>query len=291
MINLPRSAYLQRFGRWEVDCDPENGGRLRQLRHDGLDLLTAEPEIFEPPSADYGLYETRPVFGYDDCFPSVDPCWFPQGDWEVPDHGELCWLKWNVETEANGLVLWVESERMPLTFWRTLHFGKGELTWSFEIASQSDVDLGVMHVMHALMPISEITKIELPEFVELYDEVTEDVLDVRHADLPRLLLNEEDGTARMLLCRGLREGRLALSLKAGKRLTMEFPVDLFPTLGIWWNRKGFPDETRCRREECAFEPVPGSTSCLEDAYHDGSCLVVPAGKSLEWSVRWRIGDR
>ncbi len=93
-----------KFGRWMIEYDLDNGARLNRLCFDKFDLLTTNPENFRPPSEDYGEYETRPVFGYDDCFPSVDQCNYPGMDWKIPDHGELCWLKWNVEAQGNRLI-------------------------------------------------------------------------------------------------------------------------------------------------------------------------------------------
>ncbi len=84
------------FDKWLVEYTKEDGARLNRLSFDNHDLMTIEPELFHPPSTDYGEYETRPVYGYDDCFPSVDVCEFPGKEWNIPDHGELCWLGWDV---------------------------------------------------------------------------------------------------------------------------------------------------------------------------------------------------
>ena len=61
-------------GSWRMECDLADGARIRRLRFQEADLLTAKPEAFRPPQADYGRYETRPVFAYDDCFPTVEQC-------------------------------------------------------------------------------------------------------------------------------------------------------------------------------------------------------------------------
>ena len=81
------------YGPWEVECLPADGARLHALRFAGRDLLTGPPERFQPPEQDFGEYETRPVYGYDDCFPSVDPSDLPgHPGIRIRDHGELCWL-------------------------------------------------------------------------------------------------------------------------------------------------------------------------------------------------------
>jgi len=81
-----------RFKHWFVRYAPSDGGRIGILRYKGIDLLTTAPDCFKPPLEDFGAYELRPVYGYDDCFPSVSACRYPGLTWEVPDHGEVCWL-------------------------------------------------------------------------------------------------------------------------------------------------------------------------------------------------------
>src|SRR5690625_5632388 len=63
-------------------------------------------------------------------------------------------------------------------------------------------------------------------------------------------------------------------MESGLAVTMRFPLNHFPTLGIWWNNLAYPDEDGCRRDECAFEPVPGTTSHLGNSWSDRSCLVL-----------------
>jgi hypothetical protein len=60
------------MGRWTLDCSLADGARIGRLQFDGIDLLTRAPAAFRPPAGDYGDYELRPVYGYDDCFPTVD---------------------------------------------------------------------------------------------------------------------------------------------------------------------------------------------------------------------------
>jgi len=67
-----------------------------------------------------------------------------------------------------------------------------------------------------------------------------------------------------------------------------FSEKAFPTIGIWWNNDGYPDEDGCRRNECAFEPIPGNTSVLTDAFKDGNCLSVLPGEIYSWQIQWKI---
>lgn len=123
------------FGPWEVESRPNDGGRLTALRYCGQDLLTVAPSNFRPPFSDYGRYETRPVYGYDDCFPTVDACNFPGREWAVPDHGELCWLAWDMTRGEDCLRFRCQSEKLPVVFERLLKFTSTSVEWRFKVAN------------------------------------------------------------------------------------------------------------------------------------------------------------
>lgn len=278
------------FGRWSVECLPEDGARIASLEFDGRVLLTASPSNFRPPEKDYGQFETRPVYGYDDCFPTVDACCFPcDGQMKIPDHGDLCWLAWQVEAGENCLDCSVQSSILPVNFRRRMLFGESSLQWRFDVENESDREIPFLHVMHALLPLAKVEMLRLPEFTTSYDEMNQASMNEATSDqITQRLLDLPGGTAEMLLLRGVKDGCVEVSLKGGLRLSVEFPVEMFPTLGIWWNNGGYPDEAGCRRTECAFEPIPGTLSSLADSYADHVHLTVPPQGQLEWTIVWTI---
>ena len=280
-----------RFGPWEVECLAEDGARLGALRFAGVDLLTPAPADFRPPAANCGAYETRPVYGYDDCFPTVDPCPFPGRErCLIADHGELCWLGWRVEATDSRLRCHVSSRQLPAAFSRTLVFGERSPEWQFEIRNEGDTALPCLHVMHALMPLDRVTGLSFPSFDVTFDEMNDGELEGNDPkQFAQWLLARPRGTAEMILLRGIGEGRFTIAFREGPRLEVGFPANLFPTLGIWWNHAGYPDEDGCRRMECAVEPIAGTASSLAGTYRDGVHLTVRPRRSLRWSVHWKIG--
>ena len=159
-------------GKWRMQAAPHDGARIVRLAYDGYDLLTAAPRRFRPPRRDYGRYETRPVYGYDDCFPSVDPGRFPGMRWRIPDHGELCWLPWAAAPVPGGLRFSVQSRKLPLTFSRTMIFDGNKLRWRFAVRSQAGHPLVFQHVMHPLMPLDriDVAGLKLPDCDAVFDE-------------------------------------------------------------------------------------------------------------------------
>lgn len=277
------------FGHWLVEFTPEDGARLNRLAFDGIDLLTTEPDAFRPPASDLGEYENRPVYGYDDCFPTVEPCRHPGMEWDVPDHGELCWLSWDFSENNSALRFGAASKALPARFTRELVFDKSRLTWKFEVMNTGEKEISFQHVMHPLVRLDEIAGLKFPGFGSAFNAATGRDLGLNSAaDLERYLLTLPYGTANMLFLREIESGEVGWTYESGATLTESFPKQLFPTIGIWWNNRGYPDETGIRRCECAFEPVPGSTSTLAEAYEEGLCLTVRPGSRLAWEISWDL---
>jgi hypothetical protein len=278
-----------RYGLWHVEWQAHDGGRLSVLRFGNQDLVTASPALFQPPVKDYGRYETRPVHGYDDCFPTVDPCIFPADGWSVPDHGELCWLPWDVDVSDDRLICQVKSERLPVVFRRNMSFQPSSLSWLFEVVNTGDVEVPFLHVMHGLMPLREIAGVRVPAFAKVIDEATGEPMPM---STPRqvedLLMSHEGNKAWMLLLQRISSGRAAITFRSGLNLEINFPVGLFPTLGIWWNDGRYPNEESCRRFECALEPVPGTCSSLAKSYREGASLLVPPRAAQRWTITWEV---
>lgn len=302
-----------RDARWAVRVCPHDGARLTRLQADGVDLLTPPPPTFQPPHQDYGDYETRAVYGGDACFPSVDACALPSVTTQkteklrspqinavpqekdavpqVPDHGELYDREWRVREMADGLDMNVTARLVPARIQRRLIFSGPRLTWQYRLTHQGGEPFPFLYVMHALMPIVAVNVLELPNCGQVVEEKTDSPPSALSrggdavCDYLRLL---PSGRAVMLLLRRVETGCIRLCLERKVTLKILFDPVLFSTLGIWWNNGGYPDEDGLRRLECAFEPIPGSSSSLAAAYADGSCPILHAGETMEWQVVWEI---
>jgi hypothetical protein len=95
----------------------------------------------------------------------------------------------------------------------------------------------------------------------------------------------------MLLLKEIRDGALVIGFKNDLTLRICFDKILFPTLGIWWNNAGYPDEEGLGRTECAFEPIPGICSDLSKSYTADSYLSAEPGETFSWEIEWKIGNR
>ena len=277
----------QIFGNWETECMPLDGGRISALRYKGFNLLTCPSSVFEIPENDYGEYETRPVYGYDDCFPSVNSCEHPTLGFQIRDHGDLCWLKWQAEVRVNILHCYTLYDKFGIQFNRTLEFKKNTCKWKFDIVNLDERKFEFLHVVHPLMPLSEIAGIELPNFENArITESFEKGADFNLTGLSTFLMNIEPGNFEMLYLRNFREGKVVLHFKNGMKLQIMYNPSLFPTFGIWWNNSGYPEEPGLERCECAFEPIPGISDDLMKTYNAQQFLIVEPGKTFSWEYTW-----
>jgi hypothetical protein len=277
------------YGPWLVEFSPEDGARLDRISFNNYDLLTVEPESFHKPDSDYGKYETRPVYGYDDCFPSVEKSYFPGREWEIPDHGELCWLNWKFTRSLDKLSFSTRSKVLPVEFKREMIFTESGITWKFEVLNESSEKIPFQHVMHPLMKLTEISSIQFPGFQSVYNKTTDESINLKNpGELQEYLLKQPSGTANMLFLRNTKKGKMSWVYKNGLLLKIEFPKKYFPSIGIWWNNNGYPNEDGIKRDECAFEPIPGNTSKLSETFSEGKCLTVSPEQSFNWKITWEL---
>jgi hypothetical protein len=277
------------FGKWHIECLPEDGGRISVMRYDGCDLLTSPPSSFTKPEKDWGEYENRPVYGYDDCFPTVDPCNYPGENFRCRDHGEVCYLEWRIVRYGNRIDCSTDCPRPRVSLSRNLIFQDNTLTWNFKINNLSDKALSFLHIMHALIPLHEIKSIELPSFAQAVDENKPARPALKNPGAVNTrLLSLEKGNYLMLILHGMNSGNIGLVFGNGMNLNIEYDKVMFPSLGIWWNNGGYPCDEGIKRSECAFEPIPGTCSNLEKSYNDGVCLNAEPFGNVAWKIKWTI---
>jgi len=82
-----------RGGSWAIEILPARGGRIRSLKHDGVELLDQGIGIDEPGAS--GFVEAG-AFGWDELVPTVD------ATESLPDHGEAWRMPWKVEASSES---------------------------------------------------------------------------------------------------------------------------------------------------------------------------------------------
>jgi galactose mutarotase-like enzyme len=155
---------------------PELGGKIISLmsRGTGREWLWRNPllplRLPPPGSTNFGMFDSG---GWDEIFPTVNPCRVPDSTWgdrNLTDHGELWYRPWKMlSADANGnaaatLALAVEDADLPFRFQRTLSLasGTGPLTASYELTNRTDRPLPYIWAAHPLLAIEPGDTIHLP---------------------------------------------------------------------------------------------------------------------------------
>lgn len=286
-----------RSGDWEVACE-ELGGRLTRVARRGRDLLTAPHlpgGVFTPPDARWGEYETRSVYGYDDCWPSLEVSVWPGRGRTVRDHGELCWLPWTLGEERGTLVGRVADPEGGWSFTRTLSCPEGALRFEFRCTNNGQAPLCMSWAGHALVPPGAVRELSLPDCETVRLEYPPDKsaitggVPIAARGVWPWLSSLPSGAAVMLVLRNCRSPELSIELD-GLRWRLLIEGVARPSLGLWHNLAGYPPEPGLEREELGVEWMLTPECLLEQAAANGSAVVLPPGGELRWTVTWTIEE-
>lgn len=280
-------------GDWAVECDPE-GGRLTRVAWRGRDLLTRPhlPEgVFTAPDPKWGEFETRPVFGYDDCWPSLEVSAWPGRDQPVRDHGELCWRRWSAAPTGLALRAAV-SEPGDWVFSRDLSCPDGALRFDFAVTNTGDCPLTMSWAGHALLPPGDVRGLVLPECQTIAQEFPAAFATVglEPAKVWPYLAALPRGEAVMLVLRNCRAPEFTVVLD-GLRWRSAIEGVPQPSLGLWYNHGGYPPQPGLERSEFGLEWLLTPECVLEQAAQRGTAITLAPQQVLRWAVTWSIEEQ
>lgn len=147
---------------------PNQGGKLASLVY----KPTGRQIFFQRQGENYRLHFYDGDFvasecsGFDDLFPTIDPCVYPWPPWEgvkIPDHGELCGLAMEVRIDRETVILRGEGVRFPYVFEKRLRFtAEHILRISYRVENRVDFPLECLWAAHPILDAGTGGKIFLP---------------------------------------------------------------------------------------------------------------------------------
>lgn len=274
------AAYVLGNQEVELTVVPELGARIISLQ----DLRTGRDWLWHPAG---GLklfrnqpsdrFETGPLVGVDECFPTIAPCRHQGRD--LPDHGELWAAAWTVDHdawEAGLLRTGVSTEISPFDFSRTIELVGNEVRLQYQLTNRGTTKENFLWALHPLLRLQAGDCLELPAST-------------------RALLNGEPwldniglgggGECAKIFAAPVAEGFAAISNRAtGDRLEFEWPPAENNVLGMWLTSGGWHGH-----EHFALEPTNSDADTLSAATARGRCGTLPAGQAIHWRVCLRVG--
>ncbi len=156
---------------------PEIGAKIISLQslRNGREWLWKNPHLplIKPPldAIDFGASDAG---GWDEVFPTVNPCRVPTSAWgdrTLTDHGELWFRSWHVlaarvdSQNVALLTLAVDEPDLPFRFERTLTLssGLGPLAASYSLTNKSNVPMPFIWAAHPLIAIEPGDIFDLPK--------------------------------------------------------------------------------------------------------------------------------
>jgi galactose mutarotase-like enzyme len=298
---------LIQAGDCAVTVLPQYGGKIASILVKGRELLQAPLAPYGPRTRTMS-FDQGDASGWDECLPSVAGCRAQtvNGPVEVPDHGDLWRVEWQVVSSANGsLALRGECFSLPLSLLRTITLtqtGKGyRLHADYQVTNTGTTEMPWSWSAHPGYAAEEGDKLSLPGTIHaLRIEWTRNGrLDMSNGaaawpiaklttggetDL-RISAEAHSGVGDKLFAGPLSPAENWVALerpKAGVRLRVSFDAAATPYLGLWICQDGYPEGDGPKQHCVAMEPTTAPVDSL--AITGAWSRVLAAGESFSWPM-------
>jgi galactose mutarotase-like enzyme len=297
-------------GRIQVTFVPELGGKMTSLRR----LSTGTEFLLQPPTTPLrrysgGAFEDYDTSGFDECFPTVTGCEYPEGDFagtELPDHGELWSSPWRYVVRGDELCMAIAARKLPCEFRKRVRLDGDTVVLQYEIQSFTDAPFFYIWSSHPLLTVRAGDRILLPLGVDqmLVNASSDSHLGDLGAicDWP-LAKNQAGGTedisvvksrtassAKKLYTNKVAVGCAALYHAASNEsIAFHFDPQTVPYIGVWICEGGWPT-TQNGHHTVAIEPCSGRPDSLAEAVARKECPELLPGAVHRWELRIQIQD-
>jgi galactose mutarotase-like enzyme len=250
-----RGAVKLLGGVWEMEIQPEHGGRIISLRLAGEELLDQGIGVDDPSQAGFVAAGAR---GWDEMVPCVDASRYPgPGPFEgveLPDHGEAWRLPWTVVDDAT---LECAGRVLPWRLRRRVELGEHAVRLSYSYRNEGSEPLLAYWCAHPLFRYESDMQVHVG------------------SPVPR---PEAETSKKVFLRRGLADSA-RLEWKSGSAVVIAWDKHVTPYVGVWvcnGDLGGY--------HHIAIEPATGGG--------DRPHLAVPPpllapGEKLDWWVEVR----
>lgn len=273
---------------------PEDGGKLVSLtaNRDGFEFLCQNPAPTYGRLAYDGSYTESECASWDDMFPTIDPYTPASGEYEgvtYPDHGEVCRLPMAVTAEGESVTLSCTSRLFAVDFEKKITpEADGALALTYTIRNNGREDFPYVWAAHCMMRGTDDLRVESPYSADASVAYMFGPDDVESLPRDRLMGYAPGiGAAYKYYYTSPTDGGfLAAAYPAsGHRFEMDYRDcgSAIPYIGIWINNGGFKDYYNIALE-CASAPYDAPHKAMAKGY----CSILPAGKSLTFTVRVRV---
>jgi galactose mutarotase-like enzyme len=296
----------------QVQIAADLGGKIVSLRSKatGREWLWRNPylPLSAPPldPTDFGPYDSG---GWDEIFPTVNPCVVADSPWasrRITDHGVLWHRPWQTPLPDNSTptsqTLVVSSPNLPFRFERKLTLGSGSapLVAEYVLANRDEGPLPYIWAAHPLFAVFPGMKLVLPEGLNISIATSigldfaarEDgfiwpiakLADGRTFDFSRVP-SFDSGVAAKLFSGRLKSVRVGITSECeSETLSLELSSSEPSCVGLWLNYSAWSGVGTPPYFNCGIEPTTSPCDDLEDAIRHGSAAILQPGEVRRWSL-------
>lgn len=287
---------------------PKYGCKLASLvsKKTGREFLfqSSEKRLKIPAyGASFSDYDSS---GFDEVFPSIDACPYPNGPFEgtrIPDHGEVWTLPWTSAFAPNGKSVksFVQSQKLPYTLSRTITLKENEVIFEYCAENTAAIDFEFIWTPHCLLACTEHTQLLIPS------NLTE-VMSVEHStqhlgpwgthhtyplttdvhghviDLSRTEPVSAKNCEKFYFTKPNLAGWCGIEhTDTHEQLIYTYPADKVPYLGVWKTQGGYRGDYNI-----ALEPCTGIYDDLYAAHKIRRAAVIPPKGKYEWIFKMTV---
>ena len=282
---------------------PEFGSKIVSIYYlpKSYELLWQNDSQIYKKSKFGDLFESGEFSGIDEMFPSISKCYYEEYPWqgiEVPDHGELWSIPWNyqIDDKSKNVNLWVNGIRFPYLFEKRVSINKNKVKISYSIENKSPFDMDYIWALHPLFNTSHDMSIVVPdgmdkiinsvagptlnEYGKIYDFPMATLGNGKRIDLSIIPEKNTYGYQKYYFLGKVKEGWCkVIDNKKGISITLNYPKEKVPYLGIWVNEGGWGDQYNI-----ALEPATGAMDRVDVAKLWGMNSVLKPYEIFKWNL-------
>jgi len=276
-----------------LTVDPASGGKITGLQHvpTGRQWLWANPHLEQKPGVYAASYvESLDSGGWDEIFPSVTPCRI--GSLEIPDHGDLVSLPWEVlDTSPLSLEMAVTTRFSPCRFTRVLRLEGRTLKVEYRLENLGTESIPYLWCAHPLISIEPGMTIALPEGLPMRTNGGAAFRWPHAPELPPLDIIQDpcspgfEPFAAKLFTAGGSVSEITLTTADGRdQLRVSWNTEHAPFLGLWLNCGAWSGCGSAPYFNLGIEPATAPFDSLEDAILNGGYRLIGPGACVAWSL-------
>jgi len=298
-----RSSLVLESGLLKVTVMPIGGRITSIIRKDRKKEYLVQQQSTEHISGKYdGKYVGCGPGGFDDMFPCIDECFYQDYPWKgtkVPDHGELWGLNWDYRINESSVEMSVNGIRFPYLFSKSISLvSEDTLSINYFVKNLSWFNLDFIWTAHPMFITEENLEILLPEdccrainvlnFSQIFNRYGQEFnwpdYEDNNGTIHNLdkFRNLKNGSCEKYYFKNkLKEGWIKLIYPScGSAVTINFPVEKIPYLGILMDKEYFKDKL----SYIIPEPCTAPYDRLDLAKSCGNSSTLSAKEILKWNM-------